>query len=208
MAFGDSITLAARQDIADRWVTIASKRLNKFSKNIKVEMINSGVGSETSRDGLRRIDEDVIAHKPDIVLVEFGGNDTTDDPEREVLIDEFGANIKAIYDKITDAGAKMVLLPFTPIVDEWHLFDGKEKYVQYGGPDKCAEPYRRFVREFAAEKGLGLIDVDIALREAAEETTIEKIFLPDGVHLTAEGNKVIADLVIEKISSEILNSQN
>lgn len=56
-------------------------------------MINSGVGGNTSREALDRIGKDVLVYRPDLVMVEFGGNDATPDPNREVSPDEFEENL-------------------------------------------------------------------------------------------------------------------
>lgn len=69
VAFGDSIT--AGEGItagADRWTDIIKNRFN-------LELINSGVSGNTSTQGLERIEKDVLIHKPDIVLINFGMND-------------------------------------------------------------------------------------------------------------------------------------
>jgi lysophospholipase L1-like esterase len=192
--------------MTDRWTTIISEKLNKRCGDTfgNIEVINSGVGGNTSREALARIDKDVIAYEPDIVLVEFGGNDVTDvtyELHREVSLYEFRMNINEIYNKIVAADARMVLLTFTPVIDDWHFAKSHTKYVLGGGQDNCIEPYRQCVRKFASEKGLLLIDTDIALRRACSEYSTEKIIIPDGVHLTKEGNKIIAESVFQNIIS-------
>ena len=80
-------------------------------------------------------------------------------------------------------------------------FKGQKKYTQSGGQDNYIESYRQFVRNFASENNLLLIDTDLALRDACKKWGPEKIIISDGVHLTKEANKIIADLVFEKISA-------
>ena len=41
----------------------------------KVRFINAGVGGDTAAGGLRRLDRDVFAHKPTVLLVAYGVND-------------------------------------------------------------------------------------------------------------------------------------
>jgi len=43
--------------------------------NKKVVVINAGIGGQTSWQGLARFEKDVIAQKPDLCFVGFGGND-------------------------------------------------------------------------------------------------------------------------------------
>jgi lysophospholipase L1-like esterase len=41
----------------------------------KVHFINAGVGGDTAAGGLKRLDRDVLAHKPNVVTVAYGVND-------------------------------------------------------------------------------------------------------------------------------------
>lgn len=83
VAFGDSITEAViGLGPEQKWTVLLEKKLNRHSRDIYWTVVNSGVGGNTSREGLARIEKDVFAHKPDIVLVEFGGNDTVADKKR------------------------------------------------------------------------------------------------------------------------------
>ncbi len=198
VAFGDSITEAVvGLEPEQKWTVLLEKRLNDSSANVDYMVINSGVGGNTSREGLARIEKDVIAHKPDIVLVEFGGNDATNDPNRTVSIEEFNRNMAMMYEKITGAKAQMVLLTFTPVIDDWHSVGKHEKYAACGGFDHFIEFYRQATREFAKEKSLTLIDVDAVLRKAYITHSQDQIILKDGVHLTAKANEIVAKTVYD-----------
>ncbi len=74
---GGSITqgsLASTQDncyaskFRDWWT-------NKFPET-KVNFVNAGVGGTNSYLGVHRVDEQLLSHKPDVVIVEFSVNDT------------------------------------------------------------------------------------------------------------------------------------
>ena len=51
---------------------------DKF-QNAKVKYVNAGIGGTTSAFGAARAEQDVLSHKPDIVLVEFSVNDECND---------------------------------------------------------------------------------------------------------------------------------
>ena len=65
VAFGDSITEAGHQALHDRWPALLNRLLRDRFANLDIEVINAGVGGNTSREGLRRIDTDVLQHRPD-----------------------------------------------------------------------------------------------------------------------------------------------
>lgn len=80
-------------------VTCALKE--KYGKNIIT--VNAGQSGNNSKNGLERIERDVLSLEPDIVTVAFGLNDIFH-PER------FEKSINGILEKITLSGAKAVLV--------------------------------------------------------------------------------------------------
>lgn len=205
VAFGDSITLAARQAEDRRWpVLLQAGLVRKFPRR-HWQVINAGVGGNTSREGLARIESDVLAKNPDIVLVEFGGNDATPDEKRHVTLDEYRRNLEAIKSRITAAAAvrQIVMLTFPPIVDAWHARDWHEAFKAAGGQDAYVEQYRKITRDFATGNHLPLADIDQALRQYLQRNAAAEVILPDGVHLTDAGNRVVAETVLDCLSAEI-----
>lgn len=203
VAFGDSITMGVQMTPENRWVDMVQKYFDGHATLRGVRMINSGVGGNTSREGLARIEQDVLSHNPDLVLVEFGGNEATPNPEREVSADEFQKNLDVIRKKIQAAGAGMMLLTFPPVINEWHCWRDENKFSDAGGLDEYVEQYRRITREYAAENDIPLVDIDKILREACKKDLSGRFILPDGIHLTAEGNGVIAQAIIGMLDSYI-----
>jgi len=204
VGFGDSITLASRQPEEKKWLRLLGAMLtSKFPKR-GPEMVNAGSGVNTSSEGLARIESDVLAQRPDYVLVQFGGNDATRDEARYVPLDRYDANLETIRARIAEeTGAQIVMLTFPPIVDEWHQFGDDEHHVRRGGLDAHIELYRERTRAFAGCHGLPLADIDRALRAAAARDGDGTYILPDGVHLTAEGNRVVAETVCETLVSAL-----
>jgi lysophospholipase L1-like esterase len=69
VCFGDSITYGHGADsIETSFPMILQKRIN-------IPVINSGVNKDTTADGVKRIQKDVLDYNPVIVLIHFGGND-------------------------------------------------------------------------------------------------------------------------------------
>ena len=105
MAFGDSITAAKEMnDEMERWPVMLQAALRERFPEALVTVLNAGVGGNTSREGLARMDRDVISHNPDCVLAEFGGNDAIPQASRHVPLDEFLANLSAMKAKIDAFG--------------------------------------------------------------------------------------------------------
>jgi len=72
----------------------------------RVTVLNQGVQRETANDMMARLDRDVLAHKPHLVIWETG----TVDAVRGVPLDDFGALLEAGVAHIREAGADVLLV--------------------------------------------------------------------------------------------------
>ena len=76
-AFGDSLIAGAGFPVAaDRFAPNLEAALE--ARGLTASVVNQGVGGNTTAQGLLRVD-DVIGDDPDVVIVEFGTNDATQD---------------------------------------------------------------------------------------------------------------------------------
>ncbi len=198
VAFGDSITVASAQSPEKKWCAILEKQLR--NAGTICEVINVGVGGNTSREGLARFEKDVLSHHPDMVLIEFGGNDATNDLSRRVELKEFVENYDHFIAELRKINAEAVLLTFPPVINEWHSNGNNSFFDKWGGLDGYVEEYRSAVRNYAWKHDLKLADIDKAFRKAFESQERGSLILKDGVHLTDEGNEVVAKVVSEVIS--------
>ena len=63
-----------------------------------ITTINQGIGGETSKDLLLRIERDVISFTPNLVIVTIGGNDTW----KGLTIEEYQESLSQVIGKIKD----------------------------------------------------------------------------------------------------------
>ena len=99
IAFGDSLT----EGIG---APPGSSYPDQLSRIIGRPVLNRGVAGETAAQALRRIEQDVIAEKPSIVIVCLGGNDLL---QRRPAEDAF-ASLRTIVERILDSGAMVLLV--------------------------------------------------------------------------------------------------
>lgn len=101
VAFGDSLTAGygaqAGEDYPSRLAAI-----------VGTPVVNAGVSGDTTEAALARIDSDVLARNPRIVIVGLGGNDFL----RGVPVSVTEANLRTIVTGIQHAGAMVVILGF------------------------------------------------------------------------------------------------
>ncbi len=70
-----------------------------------IETINAGVSGNTTTDGLARLENDVLGHNPDVVLITLGGNDL----KNRIDVTTAQANLVTIIEKIQATGAMVIL---------------------------------------------------------------------------------------------------
>ena len=73
MVFGDSLSAAYGIPAEYGWVKLLQERLEE--KEYEIDVINASISGNTSGNGLNRIKKDLETHKPDLLILELGGND-------------------------------------------------------------------------------------------------------------------------------------
>lgn len=75
--------------------------------NVQVNIINSGISGDGTFVGETRIERDVLAYKPDLVVVSYGLNDVHQGAEG---IDGYCARLSKIFQKVIESGAECIFL--------------------------------------------------------------------------------------------------
>lgn len=104
LVFGDSLSAAFGIEQQKGWVYLLQQRLSTPYFNATV--FNASISGETSQGGLSRIAQVLDKHKPDIVLLELGGNDGLQGLPLTLMKD----NLERIIRIIQDRHIKVLLL--------------------------------------------------------------------------------------------------
>jgi lysophospholipase L1-like esterase len=209
VAFGDSITNGtspAGMTEADTFrEVVRHKLIEKLER--QVEVSNAGVNGDIVTLALERFNRDVIAKRPDVVTVMFGGNeagfyrpqtnDFADTPR--VTCREFAAALRQLVDRARSAGITVVLMTCPPMTERyWGM---KLEAYRKNGINFLVKDYAQAMRDVAAEKGVALVDVYRAFGENPGRLD----YFPDGLHPDARGHRVIADVLagpLEQVLAE------
>jgi len=195
VAFGDSITATGSGEVRpDRhWPRVVAGRTG-------LEVVNAGVGGNTTTLGLDRIDRDVVAKKPGLVLVEFGFNDCHYPPgERapRTSLELFERNLDCIVEHVTertDARAALVVNHPTTREGEAHRAPNGRSY------EENKRTYDEAARRVAGRTGSLLLDMEAAFRAA--EGPLASLLISDGLHLSEAGDAVYARAVEDFLRRE------
>lgn len=98
VCFGDSLTFGTGASEGRDYPSVLEKLTG-------VEVINAGVPGNTTENALERVDEDVLAYEPDVVLITLGGNDL----KNRVGEPTARANLTTIIQRIQASGAMVIL---------------------------------------------------------------------------------------------------
>src|SRR5277367_3272114 len=99
------------------YVTVIKKALAEKHKELGIEIVGAGISGNKVPDLQKRLEKDVLAKKPTVVVIYIGINDVwhgENDPARGTSPEKFEAGLKEIIGKIKDAGGRVVLC--TPTV--------------------------------------------------------------------------------------------
>lgn len=144
VALGDSLTwgMGIAQPERDSFPALFATMLRERFQNPHVTLISAGIPGETSAGGLQRIERDVLAHQPDLVVVQYGGNDEY----QRVPSIEYQEHLRQIVQRVQAASAAVLLT--TPPMKE----------------PQMDTLFPRAAREVAAELQVPVADFDAAVK--------------------------------------------
>ena len=104
LVVGDSLSAGYGVSTDQRWVTLLAKRLQ--SKCPSTQVINASVSGDTSGGGLSRLSPLLRQHRPEIVIIELGGNDGL----RGINTRTMRGNLLGMVRAAQSEGARVLLL--------------------------------------------------------------------------------------------------
>lgn len=194
--FGDSITQAGVG--AGGYIVRIDSMCQAEGKNDSYEFIGAGIGGNKVYDLYLRMENDVLAKNPDVVIIYIGVNDvwhkstsgTGTDP------DKFEKFYQAIIDKLKAKNIKIIISTPAAIGEK----------TDFSNPqDGDMNEYSNIIRRIASKNNLALVD----LRKAFLDYDLKNnpankdrgILTTDRVHLNAMGNQLVADEMWRVIKS-------
>lgn len=185
--FGDSITQAGVNP--NGYITQFKKLLDQKGMGQNYDVIGAGIGGNKVYDLYLRMDDDVLAQKPDIVVIWVGVNDVwhkrTSGTGTDA--DKFEKFYNALIKKLKDRNIQVYLVTPAAI---------GEKTDFTNELDGDLNKYAVIVRRIAQNNNCPLIDLRNVFLEYGKTHNPENkdrgILTTDGVHLNDTGNQLVA----------------
>ena len=175
LILGDSISAGYGIKESENWVQLLEDSVNSSSSQLKI--INSSISGDTTIGGLSRIENDLITHNPNYVLVELGGNDAL----RGYPTEKIKSNLLKIIDASFAAEAN-------PIIMQIRI------PPNYG--KNYVTAFESIYSEIAEEKNIPLLT--FLLEKVALDKTLMQ---PDGIHPNQKAQIIIANQVENELLS-------
>jgi acyl-CoA thioesterase-1 len=176
--FGNSLTAGYGIDPEESFAGRIQTRLDSLKKEFRV--INGGLSGETTAGGLSRLDW-FLEEEPYLFVLELGGNDGL----RGIALTETKKNLLAIVDKV------QAKYPNTKII-----LAGMQIPPNMG--QEYTEEFKAIYPAVAKEKNIELIP--FLLEGVAGNPDLN---LPDGIHPTAEGHRLVMETLWPYISKAL-----
>ena len=165
ICFGDSLSAGYGVDAGLSYPDFLQKEIDAAGYRYRV--VNQGISGDTSAGGRARI-QSALDLKPQIIVVELGGNDGL----RALPLEQTQANLDAIVGAFRKAGVRVLLSGMTlpPNYGPDYIKGFEQTYRDLR--KKYNTSYLRFLLD-------GVYDKPGMMQD-------------DGIHATAEGNKIVA----------------
>ncbi|HBC97783.1 MAG TPA: G-D-S-L family lipolytic protein [Clostridium sp.] len=216
VVFGDSITEGVVYDSRKRrYSNLKNCFANLVGRHIKGTVCNSGRFGSTIKRGVKKMYNDVIKKTPDIVLIEFGGNDCdfnwkniADDPDSK---HKPKTDILTFRDILSDMIYTFDESNITPVLMTLPPIDYKRYFNWITKGNETAEKnvlkwlgskieiynwhrkYSEMITRVAHKTKTSLIDVRSGI---LKQNDYSKFLCMDGIHPNMEGHSLIASIIL------------
>jgi lysophospholipase L1-like esterase len=190
--FGDSLTALAVKDpnVPEGKGYVPLVRAALKEAGIEVDAVATGGHKVT--DLLKRVDGDVLAKKPTIVVIQIGVNDASAGVTPEL----FKAQLEELIGKLQQGGAQVMQCTCTCRI---------EGYDPGNAMDKKLDALAEVARTIATEKQLPLVDLRKAFidywKTHNPENKPRGFLTYDGNHWTETGHQYVAEQMLKKFKS-------
>lgn len=211
IAFGDSTT-APRESLRV-YAELLEDQLRVQHPSARV--LNAGVRGNNTQDATNRFQQDVIDHNPDLVILQFGINDSAIDVWKQPPADQprvslaaYKTNLGSFVRTLKARGIRIVLMTPNPLMWTPKLRElyGRPPYDPKDpeGMNRLLDTYSEVIRKLAVQEKVSLVDVAQAFRDHARRSGSLDDLLLDGMHPNQQGHRIVAEL-LSKTVGDLVN---
>ena len=178
--FGDSITAGYLEEAVSPVLVDLVKRDIAAMGLEEVAVINAGMPGDTTEDGLKRLNKEVLIEKPDEVVIFFGAND---------------ASLENLETMIHEIGSEKVILITPPYADSGRRPER---------PQTRIKELVKVAQEVGAAHNLPVIDLYKAM---TVYPGTDEFLQADGLHFSQVGYELLGALIVREIKGRLKPKQ-
>lgn len=163
---------------------ITLKNVKKIFPYAVVNSITTSIGGEQSEQGSIRFGKEVLAHRPDVLFIDYALNDRGIGLERAKIAWE-----KMIQEAMAN-GTKIILMTPTPDLKE-DILSASSELAKHSSQ----------IRQLAQKHQIGLVD-SYRLFQAIAKTEDLKDYMAQSNHINEKGHQVVANAILDFFSLE------
>lgn len=111
-----------------------------------------------TRNILKRLEQDALSHKPDLVIIGAGTNDAIN-PSNSVPMEEFLRNFRSLICQSRAAGAAVIVITPLPCIDEYVLERHPAAFFKEGTPSAKVRRYSEALVGLCREENVPVVDL-------------------------------------------------
>lgn len=196
ITLGDSITKGVRKGVKPEETFSALLEKTLRQQGLQVNVVNAGVGGETTVGALKRLAKDVVEKTPHVVAIMYGTNDSYVDPGKKdvrVSAADFKSNFTIILEQLEKAGIQAVVMT-------------EPAYAENGPKNGLGEDcnlrlsdYMKVCRTLARERKLPLVDHFAHWLAYREKGVKLQPWTTDGYHPSPLGHEDMAHRIVQVV---------
>lgn len=205
----DSVTVAAKT-----LVLIGASYAGGWPSDRPVagyRMINKGVNGQQSFEMLARFERDVVALKPDAVIIWGFINDIfrSDRAQIDPTLKRTRDSIRAMVEMARKAGVTPILATEVTIRGKAGWSEalesligrmlGKPSYQDY--VNEHVSEINHWIRELASKEGVRLLDLELVLADS-QGVRRKDLSKPDGSHISAQGYEALTQYLESQVKTK------
>ncbi len=187
VCLGDSLTFGFKMTRNNTWPQI-------LEENLKIKVINKGICGDTTGGMVSRFGRDVLDEKPTHLLLMGGANDLIFNVPMPIIYSNLATMIyQAYHHKI-----QPIVGIHTPMVPSMarEIFEFTDDFERV---NRELILLREWIFNFSNLMKFETVDFFNKFYDPVKKIGKENLYI-DGVHPTIEGNKIMAQLVIEALN--------
>ncbi|RCS59802.1 arylesterase [Parvibium lacunae] len=182
LVVGDSLSAEYGLRRGTGWVQLLQQSLAKRFSQDSLIWHNASISGDTTAGGKQRLGKLLNEHRPDIVLLELGGNDAL----RGLDLSQTESNLQAMIEQSKQQGARVILI-------------GTQIPPNYG--KRYTSDYAALFEKLATRHKV--MRVNFLLAGVADRADYASYFQADGIHPNEQAQPIMANNVLPVLEKQL-----